>query len=277
MNIFKETSYRRIVDEVIKERRRDDPSWTFQALAEATRIPKSYVSKVMHQTAHFSADQLFLVCDHLEFDESESAYVQLLLEWERCGVERRKRQLKARLAAMQAAALDTKHHLKAGAAGTFAPEALEKYYLDPMNQVVHMGLSVPALARDLPRLAAKLEVPLKVVTSIVERLERLGVVERTASGTLRTLRPNLHLPKDSPVYRAWLAQLKLLAADRLLRRPRPEDYSFSVSFSATPAVKVQLQAEFLQLLKRAEALVEGVAPAEREGAFQMSFELFAWS
>ena len=78
----------------------------------------------------------------------------------------------------------------------------------------------------------------------------------------------------SPVFRPWRNQLKLLCLDRLSRRGQKSDYSFSVCFSATDKVRDRIKGDFLELLKRVEA---EVGAARQEEAYQMSFELFAWT
>ncbi len=272
MNLFLESNYHAVLRKIVEERKRIDPKFNFQAIAEATRIPKSYLSKVAHEKAHFSPDQLFLVGEHLGLNDPQMRYMQLLLEQARSGVKKRREQLEKELQAMRDRALDSREHLQAKPE-SLGEQGLKDYYLDPMNQLVHISLSIPRYQSDPTKLATDLGIPVAELRAIIERLEGLGVIE-LAHGKYKTLIKGIHLPRTSPVFRPWRNQLKLLCLDRLSRRGQKSDYSFSVSFSATDKVRDRIKGDFLELLKRAEAEVGG---ARQEEAYQMSFELFAWT
>lgn len=272
MNIFLESNYHVILKKIVEERKRIDPKFNFQAIAEATRIPKSYLSKVAHEKAHFSADQLFLVGEHLGLNEKQLRYMQLLLELARSGVKKRREQLEKEIQALRDRALDSREHLQAKPE-SLGEDGLRDYYLDPLNQLVHICLSIPRYQTDATKLAADLGIPVAELRGVIERLEALGVIEHV-NGRYKSLLKGIHLPKTSPVFKPWRNQLKLLCLDRLSRRPEKSDYSFSVCFSATDKVRDRIKGDFLELLKKAEAEVGG---ARQEGAYQMSFELFAWT
>src|SRR5690348_755634 len=137
MNIFSKNDYRKILGAIVPERKRLDSSVNFQKMAAYVRVPKSYLSRVIHGKADLNTDQLFLVCQYLEFNEQESTYMQLLLEYARTGLRTRKEKLQSEIRRMQVQHLDTKEHLKASPVGASNDE-LAAYYLDPWIQLTHV-------------------------------------------------------------------------------------------------------------------------------------------
>ena len=94
MNIYASDDYREILKTVIAEYRLLDDKVNFQNMASHIRIPKSYLSRVVHGKADLSGDQLYLACEFLNFSDKERSYLFLLLEYARAGLKRRKSQIK---------------------------------------------------------------------------------------------------------------------------------------------------------------------------------------
>ena len=143
----------------------------------------------------------------------------------------------------------------------------------PPASLVHICLSIARYQSHPTQLARDLGIAPDEFRAIIERLERLGVIEQS-KGRTTTLIKAVHLPKSSPAYKPWRSQLKLLCMERLGHRPQKDDYSFSVTFSATESVKDRIRAEFMELLKRVES---DVREARAETTYQMSFDLFSWT
>lgn len=272
MNIFIESHYPTVLKKMVDERKNLDSKFTFQAIAEKTKIPKSYISKVVNGRAHFNADQLFLVCQHLDFDERQTRYMLLLLEIDRCCVKSRRDSLQNEIQAFREMMLDSKNHLKANS-DSLPAEVLRDYYSDPINQIVHISLTIPQFQSDLRRLASDLSISPDELGEIITRIERMGLIEQK-NHKIRPIIDNVHLPKTSPTYKPWRNQLKLMCLERLNRRSHRHDYSFSVTFSASEKSREKIHAEFLQFLKQTETIVAG---SKRETTYQLNFDLFPWT
>jgi uncharacterized protein (TIGR02147 family) len=271
MNIYTKIDYRVIIQTLVAERKRLDPRVNFQQIALATRIPKSYLSRVTHGRADLNPDQLYLVCLHLELGEAESAYLQLLLDYARAAVKARKDALLAEIRAVQAKHLDAREHLAAASAA--APERdLAAYYLDPLIQLTHVCLALPRYQRDAPRLARDLGVNPRRLNAAIAKLEAMALVERRDDRVTPVVK-KLHLPRDAPLCRAWRNQLKLAASARLAALPEEQGHSFAVLFSADEDTRKEIYGRFLAFLREAEELV---GRAATKGVYQMSFELFPW-
>lgn len=104
-------------------------------------------------------------------------------------------------------------------------------------------------------------------------LERLGILERSDE-RLTIKHQALHLPKGSPIYDAWRAQIRLLSMQRAQVIAKQDHYAFSVVFSAGKSTDQEIKARFFEFLKSLEATVAD-APSER--VYQMNFDVLPWT
>lgn len=273
MNVFTETDYRKILKTAVSERKKIAPKCNFQHLADAMRVQKSYLSRVVNGSANLSPDQLFLVCEYFEFDEKQRDYVFLLLEYARCGSKKYREAVLGKIRRIQARYLETKEHLKAKSV-TGNSSGSETYYLDPLHQIVHIALSIARYQSDLALLAHDLRIPVERLLSAVQKLEQLGIISREKNGAIKTLVKNVHLPRTSPVYTSWRNQLKLISMQQLQNLGPSDSYSFAVVFSADIATRRLIQSRFLEFLKEVE---EMVGKASNKNVFQLNFDLFNWT
>lgn len=274
MNIFSQTSYRDALQAIVKERKQLDRAFGFHALADAARIQRPYLSKVMKGTAHLNTDQLFLISTFLKLTTDECDYLQLLLDHERTIVAERKSQLAKKIKILADRHNDIAAHLRAKAIDPRdAADSLTDYYLDPLNQVVHIAISIDYFSKNPLALAAELSIPGAQLHAIVATLERLGLAYREGS-RLRPREPSTHLSKHAPVYRAARNQNKLLSTVRINQLSPDEVFSFSTIFSADMPTRKDIDQRFLEFLKSCQGTVSE-APAHQ--VYQMSFDVFPWT
>ncbi|MGE0174072.1 MAG: DUF4423 domain-containing protein [Oligoflexales bacterium] len=273
MNIYAQTDYRKILKEVVSERKRLDRTSNFQRLAEVARVPKSYVSRVMGGGAEFSNDQLDAVCNYLGFNDDETSYMLLLLDHSRTGVVQRKKKLGRKIADIQATHLETKKHLKTSVLSAEV-SSLHEYYLDPMIQIVHVCLALEKYRKSVQRLESDLNLPSGRLGEILANLERIGVIAMSAKG-IEIIERSLHLPPQSPLYKSWRSVIRVMGVNQMLKIPEKDSYAFSGVFSANRRIKNQIQSKFLAFLEEAQKLVmeDGAA----EDVYQLNFDLFPWT
>jgi plasmid maintenance system antidote protein VapI len=260
---------------LVKERRAFEPRFGFHKLAEAARIQKPYMSKVMGGKANLSADQIYSIGTYLELTKEEQQYLQLCLEAARTGIASRKQELLERMEEIANQHRDSSEHLSSKIIETEdTTSPMADYYLDPMVQIVHVALAIPRYSKSPMTLAQDLGIPGPHMHSIVTILERTSLVVREGYALIpRDL--NLHLPKSSPLYRAWRNQLKLLSLQKLNAQEVDEGtYSFSTVFTCTETTRKKIHAQFLEFLKSCETSVKDAAPKR---LYQMSFDLFSWA
>ena len=288
--VYQEGSYRKAIEKIVSARKHLDSRMRFSRLAEHMRIQKSYLSKVLKGDAHLNSDQLHLGCEYLELDAHESKYLQLLLEWERSTIPSRKQELSAQINKFRERQMESKAHLqaKALAVSKDAGEAgaggigTNEYYIDPIYQLVHVALTIPAYRQDPKALASALGLPYERVEHAIQVLTRLGIIairtpfsqERRTRGEIEVLVKQVHLNRESPLYRPWRSQLRLWALQKLFEMGNKKPYTFSVVFSADEETRAEIQAKFLEFLSWAEKRVGKTKP---ERLFQMNFDLLPWT
>lgn len=271
-NCFKYLDYRSAIRDEVSARKSQGERMSFHKLAEAVRVQPPYVSKVMREDAHFSRDQLFQALRLVAASPAQSAYMELLHDFQTSGVESRRQELLARISAIQADHLDTQRHLQKARSPTTAE--FEEYYLDPLNQIVHVCLSIPRYRRNPDLLARDLLVPRESVRGALRTLERIGAARRDDAGGFVPVGDTLHLPRDSRLYGAWDTQLRQMAAVRRQHLPKSLSYGFSVVFSADEPTRHVIQEKLLELVA---SLQKVVAPAAEEEVYQLSLDMFSWT
>ncbi len=268
--VFRFQDYRKAIRFLMESTQKLDPALTYQRLAEAITVQKSYLSQVLGGRAELSTDQSFLLCQFFGSNEEEEQYFLMLVEFSRTGVAIRRKKLQAEIAAVQQKKLASEKHIKVNT----LTEDLRTvdYYVDAYNQLVHVCLSIDKYRKNPNQLAEALRIHPERLQEIIAELVRLEIVELEKSG-LKVIKKNLHLPKDSKVFKAWRSQVRAMALQQSLHSPSNESYNFSVFFSCSLETKAKIHQKFLDFLTGTQELVSA---SNEEHVFQMNFDLLKW-
>ncbi|MGE0171490.1 MAG: hypothetical protein AB7T49_01845 [Oligoflexales bacterium] len=272
MSIYAKTDYRKILEVLLADRKKVDKKASLQQMADQTKIAKSYLSRVFKEKANLSSDQLFLVCDYLDLSTSQADYIQLLLELERCALDRRKKVLKQKIRQIQNQNLQTDKNIPIDVV-TPEQSLLQEYFVDPLNQVLHMCLSIPKYQWTPKLLSTELGIPYEIFMHYISRLVRFGLIEWDGERII-VKKFDMHLPAESPAYTSWRDRLRLLALGHFHKLSKDDLYSFSATFTATEEARMQIKSNFLAFLNTTRDLVLN---AEKEKTFQIHFDLFNWT
>lgn len=271
--IFELDSYKKILTLTLEEKRKNlGRAYTYEAMAKYCQIQKTYLSRVFSGKGRLSSDQLYLACEFLGLSSKERDFAFVLLELENSQIPARRRQFEEKIKAIRAEHRRTEAHIQTTAVEAQA-EGLASYYLDPILQLIHMYLTIPAFARE-PRLVGESLglIPHKLKEAVM-KLERLGILKRGNEG-VEVLIKEMHLSSKSELFAPYRTLLRVKANEQLQRLSEPEAYSFSVLFSADRRAKDQIHQDFLSFLKQAQSQVKKAKEVE---VYQMNFDLFGWS
>jgi hypothetical protein len=252
--------------------KRLDSSVNFGRLSTVMRVPKSYLSRVLHGKADLNSDQFFLAMEYLSLNVNERLYLTLLLEYARTALPKRREMLSEEIDQIQRREFEVKEHLSLTKIDA-TQQGMADYYLDPINQLVHIAISIDRYRKEVTLLARDLEMQVKKIHAAILKLEQLGLVERK-KGVINVLVRNIHLPRESSVFRAWRSRSRLLSFGRIENLPDEDAYNFSAVFSATNEVRTRIHSKILQLLKESESMIKNAKPAR---VFQLGFDLFPWT
>lgn len=271
MNIFNLKDYRRIFKTLVEERKKIDDGVNFQKLALAIGSPKSYVSKVLNGTAHFSSDQAFLASQFMGMSSLETRYINTLVLLSRTKIKSHRILLEAEIESFQKEALETKQHLKK----QMIEEKSEifEYYADPIYQIVHMGLLIEKYSREPARLAFELGVSTARISAAIQKLEQLGIVDVSGS-KIEVNHQNVHLPRTSRIFKYWRDQSRLFSIHHLQNERDASAYNLAVTFTANEETRKKVRLKLLETIREVEKLVKE-APSEQ--IYQMNIDLFSWT
>ncbi len=270
---FEHLAYRPLLREQAERWKKEHSGWTLQRIAQKAGIQPPYLTNVLKERAHLSSDQLHSLSRVWLWDQDELDYAQLLLDWERSGLDSRKKHLRAKLELVRKQKLESKANLKKDVVEASTPEELTRFFLNPFYFLLNAFLGVPRFSQDPARIASCLNVHPARVSSWLKDLVKMKFLEQGKDG-FKVVRRNFHLPRESPLCEPHQQLLLQLSHQHLQSLPEDRKYSFTVTFSADPAAREKVQREFLAFLKKIEPVVKD-APSEE--LYGMRFDLFQWS
>lgn len=273
MDIYSSLSYKKVLSQSLDERKALFGSpFTYSKMANACRVQKTYLSKVLNRDGDLSEDQLFLACEFLGFDNQETDFTILLYQWERTQILSRKKLLKRQIETIKKSKLQTEARFeKSDLVETKFDEA--KYYLDPMMQVIHICMTVKDFSENPSFLVNRLGISEERLTSCLKELENMKIIE-IDQGRYQVIEDNLHLPKSSPLYSSYRSAQRLKSIEQCNRLSHEDSYNFSTVFSVEEQDAEFLLEEFLKFLKVSK---KRVSKAKANKVYQLNFDLFCWT
>ena len=273
MKIFEFNDYRIFLKEYILEINRfGEEKLTYQKLAEKLRIQKSYLSKVLKGDADLSRDQAYLCAGELNLSQKEEDYFHLLIDSSRTALPDFRKKLAKRIKSIQLQNTQSIEYLKEKSDQVLDSNQIQKYYLMPETQLVHLALGLKRFQQSPEELKSELNISGEMLTNALKLLEELQLIERK-NDSIKLLKSNMHLDNSSAFFHQWHVQFKLKALEKLKSLSQDDKYNFLVTFSSKEADKEKIRIEFFNFLKKVESIVKGSEP---QNLYQMNFDLFKW-
>jgi len=272
MNLFESPHYRKAFEHLFSPKMMDmSRHRSLAQLAVSAHIQPSYLTNVIKGRAHFSSDQIYALGDELGIRPEETEFLILLMEWERTSHSRRKERLAERIENLRQQNLRAEKYITAPQT-VLKNEDLERYYLDPNVELLHLFLGTESCPQGIDQIAQVWGFSKEYVHEILNLLESLKLIVR--KGKWWTTRiAHQHLPRESPLCKPQQMLKRLAALHALQKMPSHRAYTFSASVTMTEQTRLEIQSRFLEFLKQCEDLVKGSAPQE---LFQIQFDLFPW-
>lgn len=277
MNIFSTTDYRKIIATTMDEKKFLDKSFTFQDMAKFIRIQKPYLSKVLNKKADFSSDQMFMACEYLEFNEEETQYLMLLLDYDRTTYQVRKKKILLEIHKIQDSKRDSKNviakEIQNLTAVDFDSSSISDYYLDPLIQIIHIFLLIPRFVKNPKLIADNLSITEESVQDVLKKLVELKIVE-IKNNKIEVIVRTMHLPRESKLVPVNHQMMRQFALYRMSRLPWSLKKSWMVTFNSNEESRKKMELEFNLFLEKIRHIsMEG----PKTDCYQMSFDLFPWS
>lgn len=268
---YKSSDYRSVLEEFINFQKKMNASLTLAKLAQSVQIQPSYLTNVLKKRADLNSDQLYYLAQKLACSKEETDYLLLLLEYTKTQIPSRKNELKERIDNIKNEKLSAKNVLQSETLA-LNNEQVNEFYLDPLNDLVHLYCSLDKIDISAESLSTKFSISITKAKKILSLLEKLNLITYK-NGKWVVSKITKHLPKESPLCKPFHTQHRLLALEKLQKTDEEEYYSFSASISADAATKEAIKIEFLNFLKTIQQTTEK-APSKE--LFQLNFDLFSW-
>lgn len=269
--------YRKYIDSKIKISKKLNNKFNYSYFAKQAQVQTTYLSKVLREEAHLNSDQIFLLAEALELKDNEKEYLNLLHEHNRSILNKRKALISNRIKQLEKEFEKLEGHLTA----TFvAPEKnidLAKYYLNPLNTLVHICLTIPAYNQNPNRIADALRIKNDELESILHLLVDLKIIEpakNNKDGKFEILQHSLQLSKESIYTNPHHTLMRYKCQDRIVNLPDDKKKNFSVTFSADPETQKNIYKEFLKFIVKIEEVASTANPEE---VYQLNFDFFSWT
>lgn len=270
--------YREKIDEHVNNAKKMNSKFNYSFFAEKAGVQNTYFSRVLKLEAHLNSDQIFLLCEALNLKPEEQEYLVLLHEYDRSIVVKRKSLLKTRIKEIEQEFARVEEYLKAEFVTPENHTDLAKYYLNPLNTIIHICLTVPHYNKNPNRIAEALKIEDSALKGALQLLTDLKMIEpadkNSGEGQFRILQSALQLSKTSLYTDPHQTLMRYKSQDRISNLPIEKRKGFAVTFSADPATQKEIHKEFLNFISKIEKLVRN-APAEE--VYQLNFDIFPWT
>ncbi len=271
MNIYEHQCYIAVINSYIDIIKSTGRKITYQKLAQEIGVQKPYFSKVMSKQTNLSQDQLYKICQYLQIKDEKYRYMTLLLEKERTGVEKRKKELSKEIAHYQSKFIQTKSYLEASIIEE-QTQTINDYYLTAYAQIIHIAFSISKFSKKPEELRKELNLSQERFQSVISILLENEIIQYKDERYTST-RKSLHLSPDSTIFQAWLGQMRALSAQRNLQIDKSQKYNFSVVFSSDENAYKEIKTKFMKFISTIE---KSVKKSENQQVYQLNFDLHEW-
>ena len=272
MTLYECDDYKEALKFLVDELKLKRKSVTFEAMAEHCGVQKTYLSKVLNREGNLSEDQFFLASEYLKLNATESHFLENLYRLNTTQVAARKVKFQQAIEKSRKEMLKSENSIKTEGEALHHT-LMEKYYLDPYYQLIHIFLTIEAFASDEEEIAKRLGLPTVNFEKYLRDLVTWKVIE-FKNGRYRVLKNNLHLPKDSDLTTSFRNFTRFASQNKMNALAADDFYSFSAIISCDDETKRKIQKRFLDFLKQCQ---NEVVKAESKEVYQINFDLLKWS
>jgi uncharacterized protein (TIGR02147 family) len=273
MNIFNEKSYKEILTKVLLHKKKLRPHYTFEAMARACGVQKTYLSRALRHKSNLSLEQLYLACEFLKLKSLETEYVIAVFSYETANHAKRKAHYFEKINELKNRALQTEANLNLKTQSIKEKQSIGMYYVDPLYSLIHMFLTIEEYLIEPMLMSKSLGISETRVMEYLEDLETMGILSQEGK-RWKVLQNNIHLSENSPFVKAHRNLLRLKSIEKMDRLDKKDFYSFTVAFSTEASINKQIREKFLNFLEEVQALVQN---GKEKEVYQLNFDLLKWS
>lgn len=271
MDIYDYTDYKKIIRAAtVALRQKYGQRYTFEKMANACGIQKTYLSRVLNGKGDLSADQLYSACEFLGLSSDEAYFVECVRDFQVSYNPKRREWLKKKIESFRSKRLKTETAVKVNPVED--SEQVWEYYSDFNLHLTHLLLTIREYAQAPEKISDILKILPTELEKKVRKLENWGLALRKGS-KIEVKSFNQHLPEHSAVFKTFAISQRLKTIEKLNREKAENDYFFSALVSADADFQTNLRKQILSLLEEARKQTE---KSEPEHVYQLNIDFFAW-
>lgn len=270
--IFESTDYRPAIKDALREKKKLlGKAYSYENMAKACRVQRTYLSAVLNGNGHLNSDQVYAACKFLGLRENEYRFISVLHETQRSVFKDRLQKLRQEAAEIRQSSGKTEAHIPIPTVELSAE--LNNFYLDPYAQMILMFLTVDRYRKQPQLMREVLGVHDHVFQTSLKRIEAAGLITMLG-GQIKVVSSDFHLPAKSPFQSTFRNHLRIHALDRVMQASSDDCYSLSVLFSSNETARKNIQKEFLKFLTFAQTESQKHSSDE---IYQLNFDLLKWT
>lgn len=235
-------------------------------LAQFLSCQSAHVSQVINGHTHFSSEQAFRISAFLGHDREESHFFFLLVNKGRAGTKDLQQYYQDQLDEILSKRSLIKNRVKA--TREMSHEHQARYYSSWHYIAIHMALSVPEL-QTKEKLAHYFNLPLRVITEVLEFLLSTGLVE-VRNNHYMIGSTHIHIGSDTTNINKHHMNWRVRAMDSLARG-NTGDLHYSVVFSLSKSDAEKLKERLIATIR---SNLEDVGPSKEELLYCTAIDFF---
>lgn len=235
-------------------------------LAEELRVQPAFISRVLHNDAHFSLEHAVVINRFLNHTERESEYFLLLLQKDRAGSKELEDYLQQKMEKI----LEERQIIaeRIQVKETLTAEDQMTYYSSWHYSAIHVMLMVSRW-RTSQSISDYLKIPMQQTKKILEFLCSVGLAEER-DGEFICGRNRIHLEKHSPILPRHHSNWRMRAMQSMDRN-LAEDLYFSGPICLSETDGKKLREMLLKFLEESEKII---GPSPEETVFCLGIDFF---
>jgi len=236
-------------------------------LADFLGVRNSFISTVLGGAQDFTLEHAFRIAEFLSLNENDRDYLLLLIQKSRAGSQELKNHFQKQLDRRVAHRNEIKNRVARDKKNLTEPDLL-MYYGAWYHTAIHMMIRNPEI-KEPKTIAQLLGIDLRIVSSSLEMLEKLGFIEKTKSGW-KQLQQSFHLGKRSPAQRQQHTNWRMEAI-RALPNARDKDIHYTAVMSIDSKAAEEIRGIVLKALGNCDAPIRD---AKDEEVHAFTIDLF---
>ena len=172
--VFEHASYKKYLRAVLADNISANPQYSLRAFAKKLEMSPATLSQVLSDKKNFSRERAMLVAEKLKLDKSESEYFIQLVELDRAKTPRLKSQVLEKLQE-----INPKRDVNDLSVDVF--KLMSEWYYPTVLEMLDLYKN----SFKVEEVARRLNISPIQVQEALDRLERLGLIEKTPSGEIK--------------------------------------------------------------------------------------------